>query len=421
MMTQAFYTGINGLQNSSLSIDAISDNLTNIDTVGYRGYNVEFANLFEEMTLQTAQSSSVDSSIGIGANVQVSATSQSQGSLFLTDRSTDLAIDGDGWFSIQAEGESLYTRDGSFLFDSENDMVTADGFHVLGTMGGNIDTDTNTLTGVFNSVPLGDINGQEKLNFPKYLTYPAVPTGNTSFIGNIGTDDVVRTMSSGVVDGNNNKNELKLTFTKSAVQTPPGSQWDVEAVTRTLDGLTVYDTQAGNVSFDASGALISSNLGAINNNGTTVNIDLGSGFTGVTSISNLNISSSSVADGTIGGDLQGYDININGEVIATFTNGLQSSVGRVAIFHFQNDQGLERISGAKFKESANSGEALIFKDADGNNVLGATLVNHKLENSNYKIQTGLTDLIIMQRMYDANSKTISTADEMMQKALNMDA
>jgi len=421
MMTQAFYTGINGMQNSSLNIDAISDNLTNIDTVGYRGYNLEFANLFEGMVNQAAQSSSVDSSIGIGADVQVSTTSQAQGSLFLTDRSTDLAIDGDGWFAIQSDGEPFYTRDGSFLFDSENDMVTNEGLHVLGTMGGNIDTDTNTLTGVLNSTILGDINAQEKLNFPKYLTYPAVPTGNTSFIGNIGTDAVIRTMSSGVVDGTNNKNELKLTFTKAAIQTPPGSQWDVEAVTRTLDGNTIYDTKSGKVTFDATGALTSSSLTTIDNNGTSINIDLGSGFTGVTSISNLNISASSVSDGTIGGDLQGYDININGEVIATFTNGLQSSVGRVAIFHFQNDQGLERVSGAKFKESSNSGEALIFKDTAGNNVLGATLVNHKLENSNYQIQTGLTDLIIMQRMYDSNSKVISTADQMIQKALNMDA
>ena len=420
-MTQAFYTGINGLQNSSLSIDAISDNLANIDTVGYRGYNLEFSNLFEEMVTQTSQSSSVDSSIGIGANVQVSATSQAQGSLILTDRSTDLAIDGDGWFAIQADGEPLYTRDGSFLIDSESDMVTAEGFHVLGTMGGNIDANTNTLTSVLNSTDLGDINAQEKLNFPKTLSYPSVPTANASFTGNIGTDAIVRTMSAGVVDGQNNKNELKLTFTKSAVQTPPGTQWDVVAQTQTLDGTTIYDTQNGNVTFDASGALVTSSLSTIDNNGISVSIDLGSGFNGVVAIANLPISSSSSADGTIGGDLQGYDININGEVIATFTNGLQSSVGRVAIFHFQNDQGLERISGAKFRESTNSGEALIFQDADGNNVLGATLVNHKLENSNYQIQVGLTDLIIMQRMYDSNSKVVTTADQMIQKALNMDA
>ena len=121
------------------------------------------------------------------------------------------------------------------------------------------------------------------------------------------------------------------------------------------------------------------------------------------------------------GFLVGYAINRNAEVIATFSNGLQSSVGKVAVYHFQNDQGLLRESGARFSVSNNSGEPLFFKDADGNNILGTNITNYQLENSNVRMEVALTELIILQRTYDSNSKSITTADEMMQKALNMDA
>ncbi|SMP86133.1 flagellar hook-basal body protein, partial [Epsilonproteobacteria bacterium SCGC AD-308-O04] len=182
---------------------------------------------------------------------------------------------------------------------------------------------------------------------------------------------------------------------------------------------TVYDTQAATAAFDSSGALISTTLGSINNNGTSIKLDLGIGYNGITSFNGPSPLGSSKADGLQGGDLLGYDINTNGEVIATFSNGQQSSVGKIALFHFQNDKGLERINGSRFEESANSGQPLFFKNADGENILGATLQNFKLESSNVKFEVGLTELIVFQRSYGANSKCITTADEMMQKALNM--
>jgi len=150
-------------------------------------------------------------------------------------------------------------------------------------------------------------------------------------------------------------------------------------------------------------------------------MDLGSGFDGVVSITNLDITASSIANGTIGGDLVGYDINQSGEVFATFSNGEQSSVGKLAIFHFQNDQGLTRLNGSRFEEGPNSGEPLIFQNEKGENIIGTTLVNFKLESSNIEMTYGITELIILQRSFDANSKSITTADQMMQKALNMDA
>jgi flagellar hook protein FlgE len=416
-MIQAFYTGINGMQTSSSGIDIVSDNLANVSTNGYRASGYEFSSLFEDAVVTSHSTSS--NSVGLGTRLQATPTILSSGSYATTDRSTDLAISGDGWFGVEGNGGVSYTRDGAFGFDANDTLVTADGFSVLGTMGGNISGDK--LTANLDTVPLGAVNSQEPLTFPNTLTYPSEPTTSASFSGNIGTENDTYKMSVGIVDAEGNRNELVLDYTRSDPQNPPGSQWDVVATTQSLDGTTVYDTQKGRVEFDSSGALTSNTLTSINNNGSQVSIDLGSGYTGVVSLSNVATYASSSADGIIAGDLSGYDVNMNGEVIAAFTNGQQSSVGKVAVYHFQNDQGLDRLSGTRFSQSSNSGDAFFYQDENGQNITGSRITNHTLETSNVDMTNGLTELIVLQRSYDSNSKSFTTADEMMQKALEMDA
>ncbi len=419
MMTQGFYTGISGLKSHQTAIDIISNNIANISTVGFRGYNVEFSSLFEE-SINTSATTATSSSVGEGVRVGTSSMNRETGAMLLSDRSTDIAIRGNGWFGIQGEADMQYTRAGNFTFDRESDLVTADGYYVLGTMGGNI-SDDGVLTKALPEVPLGEVASQEKLRFPKTLTYPSLPTTNVKFIGNIGSEAEVRSAGAGVIDPLGNKNDLKLEFTKKEVQTPPGSQWDVKATTQSADKSIIYDTKLGVANFDSKGGLIDTTLTSIDNNGADVNINLGEGFDGITAISNMPIAISSTADGTQGGDLRGYSVNKNAEVIATFTNGMQSSVGRIAIYHFRNEQGLDRASGVRFLEGSNSGEPIFYKDANGQNIIGTDITNFNLENSNVTMTHGLTELIILQRSYDASSKSITTADQMMQKALQMDA
>lgn len=421
MMTQAFYTGISGIMANQSAIDITSDNMANISTNGFRAYNAEFAPLFEKALSTATNRSSVDSSFGAGTRVNATTMNGLNGSLFLSDKSTDLAIQGDGWFGIQGNGDTLYTRDGNFSFDVNDDLVTTDGFYVLGTMGGNISGTSvdATLTSVLNEIQLGEANAQTKLEFPKFLTYPPEPTTSAQFFANIGVGTDPVSVGAGVIDPNGVKNNLRIIFTQKAVQTPPGSQWDAVATVSSLDGSTLYDTQVGEVNFGPSGDLISTTLSTINNNGQTVTMDLGSEYSGIVSINRPYQAGSSIADGTIGGDLAGYAINANGEVVATFTNGKQSSVGKIAVYHFQNDQGLDRISGTRFASSSNSGDPIFYKDASGNNIIGTDLMNYKLEGSNVQMSSALTELIIFQRAYDANSKSITTADQMIQKALNM--
>lgn len=418
MMTQAFYTGISGIRTSQAAIDVTSNNIANVSTVGYRAYSSEFASLFETAMNTGNRATPTNNSVGLGSRLQTTTMTQLEGSLMNTERSTDLAIYGEGWFGILDTQDTFYTRAGNFVFDENNDLVTPDGMYVLGTLADNIDE--NTLTQVVNQVTLGDAGAQTTLRFPKTLNYPPEPTTEASFYANLGVEDQIRTVGASLVDNTGNRNTLQLTFTKSAVQTPPGTQWDAVAQVKSLDGLTIYDTQSGSASFDETGALVGTTLTTVDNNGVAVALNLGERYSGIVSLNREYVPGSSLTNGTIGGELVGYEINRYAEVIATFTNGQQSSVGKVAVYHFQNDQGLERASGTLFRESSNSGPAIFYQDADGNNILGAEVINFQLENSNVGLDVALTELIILQRSFDANSKSITTADQMMQKALSMD-
>lgn len=418
MMSQAFYTGINGIKAHQYGIDVISDNLANISTVGFRGYTTEFSSLFEEALVTASDFSSASSGVGIGTKLNTVAMNENKGVFQLSDRSTDLAILGDGWFGVQGEDEPLYTRDGAFSFDKNRDLVTNDGQYVLGTIGNNINN--GVLTQQLAEVELGAVDAQQKLQFPEDLLFPVQPTTEASFYGNLTAGDETRVISSGIIDAQNNKNNLRLEFTKSVPQVLPGSQWDIVGTVENLEGTETYSTSSGVASFDDAGALISNTLTSIDNNGTDVAINLGAGYDGVIAMGD-EFSSSSSANGLEEGDLLGYDINKNGEVIATFSNGMQSAIGMVAVYHFQNDRGLERVSGSRFAESQNSGRAIFFQDENGKNITGTDMTNFKLEGSNVEMAAGLTEIIIMQRSYDANSKSITTADEMLQKALSMNA
>jgi len=420
-MTQAFYTGLTGLRAGQTAIDISANNAANISTTGFRAYQAEFSSLFEDALVSEGGSALNQASVGYGTQIQANSMSLEDGPYSLSDRSTDMAIEGEGWFGIKGNSQAFYTRAGNFTFDQNSDLVTPDGNYVLGTMGGNIDFQNNILTNVLNEVPLGDIGTTQTLRFPQTLSYPAISTTTAQLFGNLGTDEEARVMSADIVDANGQKNHLKLSFEKSNPQVLPGTQWDVTASTLSSDEKTLYDTKTGKVSFNSDGGLISSTLDTIDNNGSAVTIDLGTNFEGVTSIGSTSITSSSKTDGSIAGELVGYDINRNAEVIASFSNGRQSSVGQIAVFHFNNDQGLDRASGANFLQSSNSGEAYFKKDENGKNVVGTNVMTYKLENSNVAMEDTLTQLIILQRSYDANSKSISTADQMMQKALSMDA
>lgn len=443
-MTQGYYAGITGIQTHQYGLDVISDNLANTATTAYKSTSTEFADLFSKVIGN--HSTPTYNDVGLGVKLQATSFQMQQGALMPSDRFNDLALEGNGWFGVMTTNDKYYyTRDGAFSFDtvqlSEGDenssiarLVTADGKFVRGTMLNNFaynaafdygDTDTNGTPGAYvisnptNDAELSDVNSQGILEFPTRIAYPVVPTTETTFFGNLGVENASRTISANVISASNDINRLKLTFSMSPTQPATGVAWDVVATVTSNDGSIVYDTKNGQAVFGESGALSSFDITSMNNDGTAVSVDLGTGFSGVISIDGVGTSGSSRSNGVSGGTLTKYGINPNGVIVADFSNGRQSAIGRIAVYHFQNDQGLNREGGTYYQESADSGKPMFWTDENGNAVSGAIVRSGNLEASNVRVDVGLTDMIIMQRAYQANSKTITTVDEMIQKALSM--
>ncbi len=547
-MTQGFYLGLSGLQTHQYGIDVVSDNLANVNTVGFRGSNTEFASLLSNKVVSAGALTPTSNYLETGVRLQATTMNTTGGALMNTDRFNDLAIGGNGWFGVSKGNNNYFTRAGNFVFDEYQKtagvvnssiarLTTGDGMYVTGTMLGNFSyyaandyeraLKTNPAAtkqlGAFvvdpmNNVPFSAVGAQGPLELPTRLAYPVEPTTIAKFAGNLGftpgirTVDVVvqnalseqnnlnlvfaksaiqpstgtswdvtatlkssdnqttydlqsgqvtfsntgalvsstlpvlnnngtsltidasnyfsnannlglaedtRTMSADVISGNNERNRLKLVFTQSAVQPLTGVSWDIAANVTSNDGSTIYDTQSGQAVFGASGILLSSSLPTMNNDGSPVAVDLASYVGGVRSSVGVPVSASSTSDGNMGGTLTKYGISSDGTIIADFSNGRQSAIGRIAIYHFQNDQGLERNGGTLYAQSSNSGEPTFWTDKNGNVITGATVTSGQLENSNVRLDVGLTDMIILQRAYQANAKTITAVDEMIQKALQM--
>jgi flagellar hook protein FlgE len=443
-MNQAYYSGISGVMTYQQGLDVVSDNIANVNTVGFKGSTAEFADLLTQ-SLGSIGKTPTSNDIGLGSRLQSTTVQMQNGSLLPSERFNDLAISGNGWFGVASGKETYYTRAGNFVFDTYQQiagdknssvarLTTTDGKYVTGTMLTNYayesafdygDKTVNGTTGAYvvnnptNEAELKGVASQGKLEFPTRLAYPVEPTKKAQFFGNLPPDHQTHTISADVISGNNDRNRLKLTFTQSAVQPSTGIAWDVTATVTSNDGSIVYDTQSGQAIFDGSGGLSSCTIKSMNNDGQQVAVDLGSSFNGVISVDGLAASGSSRSDGVSGGVLTKYGINSNGVIVADFSNGRQSAIGRIAIYHFQNDQGLNRIGDTEFQESSGSGKPLFWTDKSGNVITGAIVNSGQLENSNVHLDVGLTDMIIMQRAYQANAKIITTGDELVQKALQM--
>lgn len=206
-----------------------------------------------------------------------------------------------------------------------------------------------------------------------------------------------------------------------------GANWLMDATITDPDG-NVLSQASGVLSFNGFGALIGNTLGPLSNEGAPVNIDFGSlynpdvpnsGFDGIVMSQRASGIDSQQKDGHADGLLRTYATSEDGTILAVFDNGMQAAVARVPLFHFQNDQGLFSEGGVYFSPTANSGEAFMYAKEDGRLYNGSVIKSYMLENSNVDLNKEMTMLIVQQRAYEASAKSISTSDQMLQRAINM--
>lgn len=226
-----------------------------------------------------------------------------------------------------------------------------------------------------------------------------------------------------LLNADGTKNTLELTLTKRVPQGANGAVWDAAATVKDASGAVISNAK-GELNFGLDGRLAGSTLSAIDNNGSQVKLDFGTPaaagqiYSGVTSTAQAK-SISIAQDGVREGILKDYYTNDSGNILAQFTNGQVRSVAKVALYHFQNEQGLAKMGDNIYSQSANSGAAFFYKDAGGKSIYGAKIASNTLEQSNVDLAQALTEIIVTQKAYDANAKSITTSNEMLQRAIEL--
>ncbi len=234
--------------------------------------------------------------------------------------------------------------------------------------------------------------------------------------------------STKIISPKGERNLLVLDFTKKVPNSKFQNSWDVVVSTKDESGKLLSE-QKGEVQFGSNGGLASSNISEVPNGSSTLQLSLGTpfdpkvantGFDGITAIASGNYGVGTLEkDGYIKGTLTNYSMDDYGQIYAHFDNGKDTPVARIAVYHFQNDQGLSSEGGDYFMESENSGKPIFYKEKSGKLSNVTAVKSHKLEMSNVSLGTALTEVIVMQKAFDASSKSITTSDQMIQNAINL--
>jgi flagellar hook protein FlgE len=414
-----FSSSLSGLNVNQQKLNVIGNNLANINTIGFKASTVQFMDLVSQ---SVGGSSANPMQVGLGVMTGSISPSFKQGGIENTGVPTNVAIQGNGFFVVGDAGNRSYTRAGDFSFDADGMLVTADGLPVQGF------TATDPVTGAIITT------GQpSSIVVPPGVLRAPTPTSQFGTVTNLNSRAVLGsefTASVQIYDTLGTPHVATITYTNTA----PGA-WDYsmtvpgEEIAGGVLG-TPEEIAAGSVEFDGDGKLVQVDGAAAANvmvvgpawaNGATATdfewdlIDA-NGVASITGFDGPSATSSVTQNGSAAGTINSISINSEGEILATFGTGSSVSVGQLAMANFNNPQGLVKLGSNRFGESASAGIANVGVAGTGGR---GTLIGSSLEQSNVDIAQEFTQMILAQRGYQANSKSITVADELLIETLNL--
>jgi len=426
----SFQQGLSGLNVSSKNLDVIGNNIANASTVGFKGSQAQFADVYA-----ASLSGAGANSVGIGSKLAAVAQQFTQGNISVTNNPLDVAINGSGLFRMSNNGAISYTRNGQFQLNKDGFVVGNTGLHVTGYQVKN-----GTLTGELGDLKIdtADLSPQNSAqmaitaNLDSRKTkptgiFPAVLVASTPPTY-VPPDPSMYNDSTSITvyDTLGNSHVASMYFNKTAV----ANTWDVKMV---LDG-GQYTTGAvmdmGTVAFDNTGKLVSVSLqDPARGTGVTTAVPMGwtSGdwnpaqslsldMGGLTQFGSNYGVTSLTQDGYASGRLSGFNIDPEGLIQGRYTNGKTRTMGQIAVANFTNNQGLKPLGGNQWVESPESGQPIVGKAGSGN--MGV-LQSSSVEDSNTDLTQELVGMITAQRVYQANAQTIKTQDQVLQTLVNL--
>lgn len=408
-MIGSLYSGISGLKAQTSAMAVIGDNVANANTTGFKTSRVEFANVFNATLGQSKMQ------IGRGVTMSGVASNWNSGTMETTNTVTDLAINGQGMFILQdpENNGQYYTRAGQFEFNGDNLLVNADGLEVQGY---SIDPVTGA-TGAMETITLP--NGMSEPQETQEVTM-GLNLDSSAAIG----DTFDTTVS--VFDSLGNSVELTYNFEKTADGT---WDWYVDSSSGTVTS-PVAGTPFQLV-FDANGDLVpGSSTPASANPTITLTPPSGSAMTvdwvmldntgatdgSVTQYAGSSVKTAQTQDGYPSGMLQGISIDDYGMFTALYSNGTMSPFAQIALADFASYGGLSKLGSNLFVSSLASGQPVV--TTPGSAGVGGIAPN-SLEMSNVDLAQEFVALITTQRAFQANSKVITTSDEVLSELINI--
>ena len=422
-------SGVSGLQAESDALGIVGDNIANVNTVGFKSQRAVFEDVLGHSILAGTASGLPGSGVKVG-DVQQMFT---QGTLSNTGVSTDVALNGDGFFvvkgAVDGVSSNFYTRSGEFNIDKDGNLANAQGLKVQGYQAngdGTFAASISTVTAPTAALPAKATKGvsvtaniDADAKIPAVAFDPLDPANTSNFSTTIS-----------VYDSLGNSHTLDVYFAKTADNT-----WDYHALVPGGDLVpaapgTNVEVGTGSLTFTTDGALdtvttgtaISASFtGATANQAITLDFGTpisggGTGLDGTTQFAGASNVSSQSQDGYASGVFSGVSVDGQGVVTGLYTNGQKVAMSQLAIAKFRSNDGLGRAGQNLWIDTRDSGTAAMGTAGSGGR--GAT-TGGALEGSNVDLATEFVSMIQHQRSFSANSKTITTADEMLQELINI--
>jgi len=412
-MFAAFSTALSALDANGVAVAVVGNNLANMNTTGYKQSVAYFQDLVSE-SLNAGQTQ-----VGFGVAPPLTITQFTQGAIQSSSGSLDAAIQGSGFFVVSNNGTTQYTRAGSFQVDLSGNLLTPSGQQVQGWMA--TDGVVNTGGPIGNiTVPVGAMQApQATQNITLSANFDAsAATGSAS--------DWSAPIT--VYDSLGNAHVLTLNFQQTAANT-----WSCQA---TVPGADVQGGTAGTpydigspvaLQFSSSGQLTgttpaepinfafqpSDSAAPMSVNWNPINSD---GTSPLTQYAQSSATSGATQDGSAASQLTQVTMGNGGQLLATYSSGQQVVVGQVAIANVQNPQTLVSVGNNSYQVSADTAAPAIGAPGTGGR---GTIVGGALESSNVDMATELTNLIVLQSAYQANSKVVTTVDTLAQATTNL--
>ncbi|HWA30116.1 MAG TPA: flagellar hook protein FlgE [Rhizomicrobium sp.] len=438
----ALMVGVSGLDANSQALSIASSNIANVNTVGYKAASANFSTI-------------LDSAVGSGdvSNSSVVASTQQhitvQGTPITSSSPTNMAISGNGFFVVSqtpaAAGSSnsqYYTRAGDFTPDANGDLVNSAGYYLMGwplDANGAVPTNRTDMTAVNVNSLSGKAEPTTTMTLQANLQASTTPVAAYT-AGDIASGTVQpafqRTIN--VYDSQGGTQPLQVSWVKTAANT-----WSYEVSYQgdvTNLGAATNPIATGDMTFNSDGTLsgITDTTGGTSTASTDGTVDINipwdttaSGLqpqditlnfgtlnssNGVTQFDSASALSSSTVDGSLFGSLSGVTVDQNGYVTANFSNGLSQKIYKLPIATFSNPDGLTAVSGNAYQSSNSSGTATINEAGTGG---AGAIQSQALEGSTVDLATEFTNLITTQRAYQASTRIVTTASDMLDQLLQM--